>query len=551
VTIRSGAPGTGKTYELFEEWINYSPNCRHLYLSHSHEFLEEQYKRLYKRISVRHLEGLRRLCPCLAKDENGFPINSTIAKLIDLQIPYDHICAVCKNINAYPQKQCPYQRQFDNIKSVSIVLAPVEYAFTTLLDKKYKPNYIAVDDCLDRKRIHPTRKDLEELLYMLTTSSPLIKEPIQSFQELLSMDYESILQKLNRAYETNLKVFINEAKDSPNEAKRDFLYTTSPNELMTYCKQAIHGLRDRFATPALFRLFDYVFKNKKEDSEVQLKIIEAIPNYKFLKLLAKRYQKEENVTVVFYSDGFNPNLVDRGSVVYHMGNKNAWYPYESIKLKETRKHIRGKIEWILEYFFNNNRNLKIGVILKKPKGETEAERQYKLRCTLQFFIPEEYKNVEVETFGNLRGKNSLENCDVLFIIGTYVVNKEEMAQEFSDWFARDPSTMELREKGKHGGYYHYVDLEVEILRRMKENYEMYQAYHRIRPVRSKKLIFAFAYVPKKKIENDRIRVVRITRNFEENKNRSEWLIEFVRLRGEVSVVTADFILVRNGLTEKF
>jgi hypothetical protein len=111
--------------------------------------------------------------------------------------------------------------------------------------------------------------------------------------------------------------------------------------------------------------------------------------------------------------------------------------------------------------------------------------------------------------------------------------------------------MELREKGKHGGYYHYVDLEVEILRRMKENYEMYQAYHRIRPVRSKKLIFAFAYVPKKKIENDRIRVVRITRNFEENKNRSEWLIEFVRLRGEVSVVTADFILVRNGLTEKF
>ena len=466
-------------------------------------------------------------------------MNEIIARLIDLKIPYDHICAVCQNIKAFPQAQCHYQRQFDNIKSVFIVLAPVEYAFTTLLDKKYQPNYIAVDDCLDRKIIHPTRKELEELLIMLTTSSPLIKEPIYSFRELLSMDYESILQKLNRVYETNLKVFISEAKDNPDEAKRDFLYTTSPNEIMTYCKQAIHGLRDRFATPALFPLFDYVFKNKTEDSEVQLKIIEAIPNYKFLKLLAKRYQKEENVTVVFYPDNFKPNLVDYASTVFRMGNKNAWFPYESIKLKKTREHIRKKIEWVLEYFFDNNCYLKIGVIMRKPKSVTPEERQYKLRCALQDFIPKEFTDVKVETFGNLRGKNSLENCDVLFVIGTYVVNKEEMAREFSDWFARDPSTMEFKEKGKHGGYYHYIDPEVEILRQMKENYEMYQAINRIRPVRSKKLIFAFAYVPKKKIEKDKIRVVRITRSFEENENRSKWLIEFVRLKGEVSRVTAE------------
>jgi hypothetical protein len=526
VEIRSGASGTAKTYTLFQEWRSLN-NCRKLYLSHSHEFLEEQYNRLKGKTSVRHWKDLHIMCPCLQKDELGNPENPIIAKLVDLKIPYDHICAVCKDINAYPQKDCPYRRQFNKIKSVSIVLAPIEYAFTKRI-AEYKPHIIAVDDCLLRKRVHPTLNQLKYLLFLLSDNSPLIKQPIESLEELCSMDLNSILPKLNRAYETNLKLYIGDVKNNPNDVKRDYLFTTSPEEIETYCKQAqTHGFKNQFATPALFRLFDYVFKNKTEDSEPQLKIIEAKPNMDFLKILADRYYKEEKVTVNFEPDGFEPRLIDRGSVVYRMGRKGSWYPIEESieKNPKIQESIMNRITGILEHFYNNNFDQKIGVIMKKPKLEDALER------SMRRFVPKEFKNVKVETFGNLRGKNSLEHCNPLFVIGTYCINKEDMAQKFSDWFARDPSTVELVEKEPHGDYYHYVDKEMEILRKLSENYEMYQAIYRSRLSLSKKQVFVFGFVPRE-ISEDGIKVERIKGGLSVNKKRREWLLEYMKKAGD-------------------
>jgi hypothetical protein len=522
VSIRSGAPGTGKTSTLFKKWIELN-GYRKLYLSYSHEFLEEQYNRLKGKTSVRHWKGLQIMCPCLRKDEIGNPKNPIIAKLVELKIPYDHICAVCKNIDAYPQKDCPYRRQFKKIKSISIVLAPVDYAFTKRI-AEYQPHYIALDDCLTRINVHPTHKELKDLLFLLSSSSPLIKQPIESLEDLCSMDSNSILPKLNRAYETNLKSYITDVKNNPNDVKRDYLYTTSPEEIETYCKQAqAHGFRNQFATPALFRLFDYVFKNKTEDSEPQLKIIEAKPNMDFLKILADRYYKEEKVTVNFEPDGFEPSLIDRGSVVYRMGRKGSWYPIgESIeKNKDTQKRIKRRILGILEQSYNNF-DQEIGVVMKKPKPEDELERN------MRRFVPDEFKNVKVETFGNLRGKNSLENCNPLFVIGTYSINKENMAQLFSFWFARDPSTIQLVEEEPHGDYYHYVDPDLEILRKLFEDYEMYQAIHRVRPWLSKKEVYVFGVVPKE----IKLKVKRLKGGWSVNKERSEWLLDYMKKTGE-------------------
>lgn len=530
VSVRGGAPGTGKSRELFQDWENYN-DSRKLYLSHSHSFLSEQALRVKGK--VRHLFGLRRICPCLRDDENG---NVVIMKLVDLKFSNKYICSICKQIKAYPTKKCYYQQQFKHIKDFPVVVAPIEYVFTKVFDK-YQPQYIAVDDCLTRIRLNPLRVNLE---YSLIYLSSLAGQPIESehpIQELISRsDYHSFIKKLDKVYRKDVKILVEEVKNNTKPTRYDKIFLIPPMEIDTYCKQAqIHGFRDGFATPALFPLFNHVFENKTEDDEVQLKIIEAIPKMEFLNSLATRYQAEENVTVIFEPDGFEPKIVDRGSVVYrYIGKKGAWYPTTtSIKeSSEIRHNISKVIAEILENDYNNDYDLQIGVITPKSvDGE--------------FFIPRRFNDIETLTFGNLRGKNILEKCDVLFVIGTYCVNKENMEQEFSDWYARDPLTMELAEQEPHGDFYHYKDKAVEILRWMKEDYEMYQAIHRIRPLLTKKQVYVFGVVPKE-ISLDGLKVIKIKGGDFTNKGEREWLINYVKERGSVFERWA-----RDDMTEKF
>jgi hypothetical protein len=156
VSLRKGPPGVGKTWRLSQDW-EHLPGKK-LLLSHSHKYLSEQERRWSERMSVRHLWGLHWICPCITTKEYH---NKVIEKLINLKLSHKHICGACKTLKAYPQKNCPYKKQFKNLPNV--VIAPIEYVYTNFLDE-YKPDYIAVDDCTLRMRIHPTKQTLENYL---------------------------------------------------------------------------------------------------------------------------------------------------------------------------------------------------------------------------------------------------------------------------------------------------------------------------------------------------------------------------------------------------
>ena len=263
---------------------------------------------------------------------------------------------------------------------------------------------------------------------------------------------------------------------------------------------------------------------KCEGKKVDLTIIEAIIKMKFLNILANCLKKEENVKVNFVSDGFKPKIVDHGSVVHALGNTYWWYPDVTVQTKRISKQIKEMIEWILFFDFNDNINLEIGVIMKKPKGRNKAHRQRKLYERLRYFIPKQFKNVKVETYGNLRGKNSLENCDVLFVIGTYSISKEDTVEIFRLWSGHKPTTDEFINSKPHGGYYKYKDPELEVCRWLFEEYEMYQAIHRIRPLLAKKEVYVFGLVPKE-IKQDGIKVVRLNGSWI---LKSRWLLKHVK-----------------------
>jgi hypothetical protein len=484
-----------------------------VYLSHSHELLSEQAERLKALgLSVRHIHGLSRVCPCLKLDEYK---NELISKLVTFKIPNKKICHVCKIIRAYPQAVCPYKLQFKGLKDVSVVVAPIEYAFTNLLGK-YRPNFIAVDDCLLRKMVHPSRVKIEQLLSIYDNS-------IENLQTLMGRDdYQRLLKRFSQKYHFLLKNEVKEVHknfiDSPIE-----ISVINPKEIDIYCRHAsVHGFREQFATPALFPLFNYLWKSKQDGHDVHFKIIEAIPNQMFLDSMVERYSKEENVSVQLHVNHMENNLPDMGSTVYQcLGRKGSWYPTSTLsKNIRIKQSIKVKISQILKSYYNNTPDLKIGLIMPKD-------------CDAWQFIPEEFLGrVEVLTWGKLKGKNSLEHCNPLFVIGTYNINKQEIAKEFSLWFARDASTLDLTDTIPHGDRYHYVDEQLENLRWLQEEYEQYQAIHRCRPLRHKREIFVFGLVPDE-IRKDGLKVENLLfdkRGEILREDRTKWLVKYVKER---------------------
>ena len=462
ISLQSGPPGSGKTYDLLHiVWKKFKGRC--LYFTHSHEACMEKYLELIKsgvkKEQIRLIYGLARICPCVQKDlDSCSPREKFISSLIYHNFSNKIVCFTCKDIKAFPQKDCPYKKQFDNIKKCHIVITVIQCAYGPTIFKKFKPEYIAMDDCFYYKNPQTKISDLTEQLMYLSGIARLdfySKNPLKELSD--TKNFKKTIEKLSKAYRKDITGLVKkiEKKDEFNkDLKFNKMRLIHPKNFEEYIEKARkYGFRNRFADPAFFYIIDYISKQKTKGKKVPFKIIDAIFQKDFLELMKKRYSSERKVGIVWKKDKFEPRTFPNNSVIYRMGQKNAWYSEDSIDRPETQKNISEEIRWILKYYFNNKPDLKIGVITRKPKsqwikhfGNEEKAMKYKM----SLFFPKEFvENITVETYGNLRGKNSLQNCDVLFIIGSYVTNKterikqfpqdiESMIQEVGDWFCLDP-----------------------------------------------------------------------------------------------------------------
>ena len=208
--------------------------------------------------------------------------------------------------------------------------------------------------------------------------------------------------------------------------------------------------------------------------------------------------------------------------------------------------IRQMIEWFLVNFHNNDPNLKIGIIMWKPKGWRRmslAEQDKILENKKVFYVSERFKDVKAETRYNIRGKNSLADRDVLFIIGTPNISKYQIERDFIFMNGYAPATLETVEGEPHIGYHHYVDPELETFRRLREEDESCYEIHMIHPLNSKKIIYAFEEVPKDIEEEVGLSLKKITEKDMRNFERRKWLEEFVQHRGSVVAVVAEEAMV--------
>ena len=530
---------------------------RNMVLSPSHEVLTEHELLIS---NSRHWYGLKSKdfgCPCLDKTKDITEKQKIIQKLIKLKFANDVICKSCNKSDAYPQKDCRYKKQFEKIKEFPFVLAPMGYAPTKYIDT-YDPQEIVVDNCLLGTKPLPPKGLLELQLRYLHELS----QPYHNFQSTLTLeelndrkDYNYFLNvTLREQYDKKIiNKFVEQIKKEDwKESTSDYheWFLVQPNDIDIYCKLAgVYGYHEQFGRPYIFYLFDYLDeKREKESKEVKLTIIDVPERINFLKTkkLVERYRIEKGVIINFVDERFETENVDHGSEVIEATVRVSKCSKKVLGNRSTRMNIKEMIEWFLVNRHNNDTNLKIGLIVSKPKGWRKmwkATYNKKLMERRAFYIPERFKDVKVETHYGNRGKNSLADRDVLFIVGTPNINKYNIEQEFIFLNGYAPQSVEPLPKELHTGFYHYPDPELEEYRRLREEDESCYEIHMAHPLNSKKIIYVFGEVPKY-IEEEGIRVKKIVKKDIINFERKKWLEEFVKQKGSVVAVVAEEAMVK-------
>jgi|GEM_PF-6460213 len=520
VEVIFGHGGVGKSCELFENWKQL-PRIKKMYMSHSHTFLKHQADRVPR---SRHIYGLEWICPCLV--ENSQFYNPIIVRLKNLKFPNKLLCSVCKELNAYPS-DCPYKLQFKRMPNA--VFLPIEYAGSKVLEE-YRPQIIAVDDCLLRKKEHPTRAKLDFYIKYFSNNK-------YNLEDLCNMDYsafEDVLTNLIKLSDDEITKWVVEQIKTNPEDKSVISRITEPEELRAYYHYAkIYDMKDKFATPYLFYLFDYVFEYPK----TQLIIIEALPQtLRFLNMLAERYRYETRQMIVFKCREIKFQGQLPKSVIYRChGDKTAWYPTTSSITTSniTRRAIIERIKAIINSW--NGKELPGFIVPKSVKNEFQRE----------------FPNAKILTFGDLRGKNELEYNNPLFVVGTYNIERKDILDEFSLWFPNLEASIsdELVDDKPHGGRYEYKDEQLDFFRWLKEDYEQYQAVMRCRPLNYPRTIYHFGIVPKEipeeiKIENLWIKIETLRGGGVVTilEDRVRWLEELVKKDGKIplEVVVKEF-----------
>lgn len=503
VKVLTGHCGVGKTRRLFQEWQKQTDKKK-MYMSHSHLFLGEQSKRVK---GSRHIQGLGRVCPYRNKNnETGYKIKN----LISLGLPNKIICGFCKK-NEYKcskDNKCSYKKQFK--KYPKTIMLPIEYGFTHVLES-YKPNIIAVDDCLLRKKNHKTLEELESFLRIANLWGETYQESQNMNSEyfipedlLLSTNFinfnikNSIIELLqSETFQTDIEQYQAIWEYTMNaliELYGDNFIIPYSNfnfyGVESYKKYAdIYGMLKQFATANLFPIFDYMFKYTDMDAEIDdvphVILIEAMPNEKFLQDIVDMYFKETGNIIHLDFEYIKPEIIPDSTFYRCATYEGNWYPSTRsiVESESTRAKIKEHIQQILDAYYNGGDSCKIGLMFPK-------------KCKLEDFIDTtRYKDVLNLRFGNQRGKNELEYCNPYFVIGTYLINKNEIENDYFLWFKEYPESSDSYQEEKKKSRFRFVDSKLDNFRSMFEEEEQYHAVFRSRSLTYKRQVFCFGIIP--------------------------------------------------------
>lgn len=452
INVQAGIPGSGKSKKI-REFCKANPDKRVIIISDSHNLLEEHKKYLPE---ARHLKGMTKICPLRDRNE-------TIKKFIEAGIPVRLICNFCQKVKYLSPKKCVYKAQF--VDMPNHVLMTTTHLFTKY-PKVVNPEFVFADDISLKKQELPSRQRVEQWLKLLIKRK--ILGPQVDYDYLLRFPKEHIEE-----IERGLKNEIVEPSVMRDRTLLTQLFMIEPKIILDLAKLTkIHGKDVRLAIPCLFPLFELAVGAK-------VTLVGACPNLDFLYGIAKRFFKETKKTISF--EKLPPLTLDvpKQSRVLKVGY--GWLPKASLGDSRVRERINNEIENIILGQPKPRHFLKVGIV---------SHKEYVFD-----FIPDNVKEVKTAHYDHLVGLNELEDVDLLFVIGTYNINLEELPLEFELFFARPPHSTKHKEPIDKRYGFQYLDKELENFRIMRGPFQMYQGGHRGRLSLKPTHVYIFGVVP--------------------------------------------------------
>ena len=465
---------------------------------------------------IRHWKGWTWMCP-LYNDINNRNLN--IEKLHNYKISTKYICTYCNNKDLFSRENCPYRKQFEDYSNVNVIISPIVYVHTKY-PCDFAPDYIIVDDCLKEKSDLHTIEELDQFLKAIEEYQTK-KFCHTTMAELLTLgqkEFESFMSQLKSEYELLLNFFIESILTCENPSQ--FIPIILPEEIEEYyrCRTFLGKLKT-IGIPALFPLFNYIAK-----SGANLRIIDARFKKELMDLWVRRYKLETGVKVTFVPDNVEWKVDSKDSIVYQVKGHTFFAPGALANDKKLREKTQAHASMIAERDYTEIKVVDVGAITSQ--------------CFIPpyDFLPDRFYNAKYLHYNDLCGKNDLANCKLGYIFGTYLsyhfdpVTKEGgIVEDFRRMFCVDPSIEYVNSK-PHGGNYIFKDKGLDAWRWLHEDYEMYQAIHRFRPLRQKCDIILYG-LGRTEIEEDGIKVIDIPFKIGGDimKEREEWLLKFVKV----------------------
>ena len=489
VIIITGLPGVGKT-KYIEGLIRDKPKLRKIILYETHRQIGER-KKYLSDVPLVHWRGIKHLCPLLVYEETGDEEiddkRFVIARMLQIGAPSRWICKFCQTWKLVSPDDCEHKKQFKT--PVNLVLAPAVYLNSKYV-RDYKPDIVIVDDTCMYKKVLPNLKKMDKYVRFLKFCK------IWKYKTLLELfedknDPEAgkvvnlhnfrkfIFDTIERRLEYIVKGLIDPRIDDPDTAK--IFLQIDPMDFVDWFRMyLIYGLRSKFVIPFFMPFFELTLKENRKVITVRLGLEE-----KFFDFMRIRFQREYGLPITFEHIKIEPDHPVAKSVVVccksPMWNPSrpAWMPMVSLKNPATRKAIKQRIGALIKSLPVYPKT--IGIVTKKG-------------VPMEDLVPTDYKG-EIKTlhFGNLRGSNVLEDCDLCIVVSTYTKNIDTIEEDYFVYYRREPWTYDVINL-PHGGI-EYVDAHLEYFRRMSEDIERYHAIHCFRPINKVKTVYVFGKLP--------------------------------------------------------
>ncbi len=530
--------GVGKTHAI-KSFLKKQKSF--LMVTASHKLLEGEYGKLGK-----HWKGL---------SMENCKLYKNIKHLSSNNVPIPLICS----LNHCDKRTCDYWNQFNTQKAV----APFHYLPTNRIlykkgEKEFKFDILVVDEAM--KEFNTIKVDIEQI----NESVDIIKKYDQSIEDYFN-DFIEILEN-NDLPPINLTLTLygirngalKEAIKSKNSDDTSQITKFNPFDLRKYAYyNSIYKDNLSYPEPSLHNVIDLALRS------VPVIFLDATFDKNAFEVLLRRYAYEnliENRQTLLDKklDSFKDlkikiyqsNIVNQTVNIYKMDKNHFYYKngtffdYKTKKLtengKETINELRNYIKKIKRIYSN------IGII------------------TYDGLVGFFNDLGETAYFYNLRGSNTIKDVEALFIIGTPNIDKASIVKDYNELSLTDYKPEDLKKLiniPKDGKFYphdketgftlyygldekkpnpHVIDYDnltepPELVRDNAGNFigldynitsfdynlsesEIYQAFHRARPLINKKLssIFIFGDIPdkvKKEFTNIQILNKKDTRSY--------------------------------------